>query len=120
MSGVENRRRNSSSPRWHAYALLSQSAPQSGVAWLCCLFPLIGRVGAGARTVGAGGNSITFAMDRSPAGHGHVSSSRHVKRSVRFSAVRFPVGFMPGVMGPIMLGVLSARVNDELDTHQIA
>jgi hypothetical protein len=27
--------------RWHAYALLSQSAPQSGLTWLCFLFPLI-------------------------------------------------------------------------------
>jgi hypothetical protein len=27
--------------RWHAYALLSQGAPQSGLAWLWFLFPLI-------------------------------------------------------------------------------
>jgi hypothetical protein len=27
--------------RWHTEALLSQGAPQSGLAWLCFLFPLI-------------------------------------------------------------------------------
>jgi hypothetical protein len=27
--------------RWHSCALLSQGAPQSGLAWLCFLFPLI-------------------------------------------------------------------------------
>jgi hypothetical protein len=63
-------RRARLSPVWHGSVACSRSSVRSG---------------AGARTAGAGGNSITFAMDRSPAGHGHVSSSRHVKRSVRFS-----------------------------------
>jgi hypothetical protein len=40
MSGVENRRSSGSLPVAFE-ALLSQSAPQSGLAWLCFLFSLI-------------------------------------------------------------------------------
>lgn len=40
--------------------------------------------GAGARTLGAGGELHCFRKGPQSGNHGHVSSSRHVKRSMRF------------------------------------
>src|SRR5271165_1323312 len=41
----------------------------------------------------------------------HVSSPRHVARSVRISRTTRPICFMPRLMGPILLGRLSALPN---------
>src|SRR5438046_1817636 len=73
--------------------------------------------GAGARTVGAGGDSSTFAMDRSPAAMVTFPVPAASNAACGFPALRFPACFMPGVMGPIRLGVLWAQVNDEPDSR---
>jgi hypothetical protein len=66
---------------------------------------------AGARTVGAGGNSIAFARDRSPATMVTFPAPATSNAACGFPALRFPVCFMPGVMRPIMLGALSAQLH---------
>jgi hypothetical protein len=73
--------------------------------------------GTGARTVGAGGDSSTFAMDRSPAAMVTFPVPATSNAAGGFPALRFPACFMPGVMGPILLGVLWAQVNDESDSR---
>lgn len=45
---------------------------------------------SGARALGAGGISATFAVASRPACHSHVSSLRHVERSVPFSGTTLP------------------------------
>ena len=72
---------------------------------------------AGARTVGAGGNSVAFAMDRSPATMVTFPAPATSNAACGFPALRFPVCFVPGVMRPIMLGVLSAQLHDEPDNR---
>jgi hypothetical protein len=63
---------------------------------------------SGARTLGAGGISTTFAVALSPTCHSHVSSPRHVERSVPFSGTTLPCLLLVRVMGPILLLLLSA------------
>ena len=72
---------------------------------------------AGARTVGAGGNPIAFAMDRSPATMVTFPAPATSNAACGFPALRFPVCFVPGVMGPIVPGVLSAQLHDEPDSR---
>jgi plasmid stability protein len=72
---------------------------------------------AGARTVGVGGNPIAFAMDRSPATMVTFPAPATSNAACGFPALRFPVCFQPGVMGPIVLGVLSAQLHGEPDSR---
>ena len=72
---------------------------------------------AGARTVGAGGKPIAFAMDRSPATMVTFPAPATSNAACGFPALRFPVCFVPRIMRPIMLGVLSAQLHDELDSR---
>jgi hypothetical protein len=73
--------------------------------------------GAGARTVGSGGNSIAFAKDRSPATMVTFPIPATSNAACGFPALRFPVCFMSRVIGPITLGALSAQMHDEPDSH---
>jgi hypothetical protein len=103
---------------------------------LACLFPALSSAGAslsgpysvstsrssvgseaGARTLGAGGDSIAFARDRSPATIVTFPAPATSNAACGFPALRFPVCFMPGIMGPIRLGALSAPIDDELDSR---
>jgi hypothetical protein len=98
----------------------SQRLLQSGRRRRACALASVRRsVGsrAGARTVGAGGNSITFVVDRSPATIVTFPAPATSNAACGFPALRFPACFMPRVMGPIMLGRLSARRHDEPDSH---
>jgi hypothetical protein len=70
---------------------------------------------AGARTLGAGGNSIAFALDRSPVAIVMFPAPATSNAACGFPALRFPVCFVSGVMRPIKLGVLSAQIDDEPD-----
>ena len=70
---------------------------------------------SGARTVGTGGNSITFVMDRSPATMITFPAPASSNAGCGFPALRFPIGFSTRVMRPILLGVLSAPMHNELD-----
>jgi hypothetical protein len=73
--------------------------------------------GAGARTVGAGGNSIAFAMDRSPATVVTFPVPATSNAACGFPALRFPACFTSRVMGPILLEALWAQMHDELDSR---
>jgi hypothetical protein len=68
---------------------------------------------AGARTLGSGGNSIAFAIDRSPATMVTFPTPATSNAACGFPALRFPVCFVPKVMRPIALGALSEPPNDE-------
>jgi hypothetical protein len=68
---------------------------------------------AGAHTLGSGGNSIAFAMDRSPATMVTFPAPATSNAACGFPALRFPVCFVPKVMRPIALGALSEPPNDE-------
>lgn len=72
----------------------------------------------GARTVGAGGHSITFVMDRSPATMVTFLSSGRVKRSVRFSRTALSLGFTTKGYVAYLLGVISAPMHDEPDSRR--
>src|ERR1035441_4433540 len=71
---------------------------------------------AGARPLGAGGNSIAFALDRSPAAIVTFPAPATSNAACGFPALRFPVCFVSGVMGPITLGALSAQI-DRSEEH---
>ena len=83
LSRVENRRSGFSLPVAADEAFAS--SPQSGLAWLCFLFPLIGRVESRRAHGRRRWRPHRFRDGPHSDNHGHVSSSRHVKRSVRFS-----------------------------------
>ena len=72
---------------------------------------------AGARTVGAGGKPIAFAMDRIPVTMVTFPAPATSNAACGFPALRFPVCFVPGVMGPIVPEVLSAQLHDEPDSR---
>jgi len=72
---------------------------------------------AGGRRLGAGGDSIAFALDRSPATMVSFPTPATSNAACGFPALRFPVCFMPRVMGPIALGALSAGIDDEPDSR---
>ena len=59
---------------------------------------------AGAHTVGAGGNPIAFAMDRSPATMVTFPAPATSNAACGFPALRFPVCFLPRVVRPIVPG----------------
>ena len=102
--------------RW-LLGVLSHDPPQS--VWrnsVSCSRSSVGS-GAGARTVGVGGNSIAFAMDRSPATMVTFPAPATSNAACGFPALRFPVCFMLGVMRPITLGALSAQLHDEPGNH---
>jgi hypothetical protein len=103
---------------------------------LACLFPALSSAGAslsgpysvstsrssvgsraGARTVGSGGDSIAFAMDRSPATMVTFPAPATSNAACGFPALRFPVCFMSRFMGPIALGALSAQMHGEPDNR---
>jgi hypothetical protein len=68
---------------------------------------------AGARTVGSGGDSIAFAMDRSPVTMVTFPAPATSNAACGFPALRFPVCFVPGFMRPVALGALSTPPDDE-------